>query len=83
MIRRERVSLVADTRQIVTGLLAMKRSIRRFGRALIRANDTTGDKHIERIILDCARRRLPVETTARRLMVASDIAQVLDGRWKP
>lgn len=51
----------------------------RYRMALVRASATEGDRHIERILRDCVAKRQDVETTARRLMVASDIAQVLDG----
>lgn len=39
---------------------------------------TPGDRHIDRIVKDCMTRRLPTDVTARRIMVASDIAGVLD-----
>lgn len=61
---------------------AMRRgahSVRRFNMRLTRLRDSAGDRHIERILRDCGTKRQDVETTARRLMVASDIAQVLDG----
>ena len=35
--------------------------------------------HIDRIMRDCIARRLPVETTALRLLVASDVADVIEG----
>jgi hypothetical protein len=38
-----------------------------------------GALHIDRIMRDCADRRLDVETTRIRLMVAADAAVVLDG----
>lgn len=79
--RRERVVLDGDASALTRGLLHLTR----FGHTLFarfnrRATDTPGDRHIDRIARDCADRRLPVEDTARRLMVASDAAGVLDGR---
>lgn len=89
MIRRETVVLDLDTTEFAAGMARAARavkdlraSLRSVGRAARGAFDTTGDRHIERIMRDCAARRLPVDVTARRLMVASDIAQVLDGRWQ-
>lgn len=45
-----------------------------------RSRLTQGEHHIDAIVHDCLARRLDVTTTARRLMVAADIAAVIDGR---
>ena len=40
---------------------------------------TPGEHHVERIARDCLDRKLPAEVTERRLLVAADLAAVLDG----
>lgn len=47
------------------------------------ALDNPGTCHVDRIARDCATRRLPREQTALRLLVASDLAEVLDARTRP
>ena len=52
---------------------------RRAGRNGWRMRLTAGEQHIDRIARDCAARRLDAATTARRLLVAVDVAAVIDG----
>lgn len=84
------VTLTLDTSPLEQALAQMAQMVRaireatRIGQILRRiswrSRLTQGEHHIDAIVHDCLARRLDVTTTARRLMVAADVAAVIDGR---
>jgi hypothetical protein len=73
------VSFNIDVRAFVRAMKKTRRAAVRFERSFARNRYSPGDRHIERIVRDCLNRRQSPEVTARRLLVASDLAAVLDG----
>ena len=71
------------TVHLVLDVAPFVRALKRAAAGVARVFYTPGDRHIESIVRDCLDRRLPVDVTARRLMVASDIAQLLDADRGP
>lgn len=75
------VTIDVDVSGFMAAMERARRAVGRLRRMAWFATATPGDRHINRIARDCLARRLPAEETALRLMVASDLAAVLDGEW--
>lgn len=78
------VRLSPSAADLMTGASIIARArlaatTRNLCRPLHRITYTPGDHHVERITRDCLDRGLDPETTALRLLVAADLADVLDG----
>lgn len=74
------VVLNLDFGPFVKAMEKVAASAARFARTWAKAGYSAGDHHVDRIVQDCSRRRLSVEETALRLLVAADVAEVLDRR---